>query len=178
MHTTPGAIFMIGWKKIALGESNANRRGPRVEGEVHIPMLKLDLPVDPWCRSLGRSNSDRQRSCGSNHDMRSCANSTPGVRHICGRMHVRYLNRGAEKQQEGATKSNGDPPGGSRVIFGLLKEHHYNYNVRRSFSVECLGDCLGNCLFPTSLGLEDQFYHFSRRALAASGLRYVVADCF
>jgi len=141
-------------------------------------MRKLDLPVDQRRRALGHSNRDCQRGCGSNHYMRSCAKSTPGVRHIRGRMHVRYLNRRAENQEECATKSNGDPPGRSRVIFGLLKEHHYNYTVRRSFSVECLGDCLGNCLFPTSLGLEDKFYHFSRRALAASGLGYVVADCF
>jgi hypothetical protein len=39
-------------------------------------------------------------------------------------MDVRYLDRRAEKQQEGATKSNGDPPGTSRVISGLRKEHH------------------------------------------------------
>jgi hypothetical protein len=169
---------MISWKKIALGESNSNRRGPSVEGEIHISMRKLDLPVDQWRRFLGHSKRDRQRGCGSNHYMRSCAKSTPGVRHICGGMHVRYLNRRAEKQKESATKSNGHPPGRSRVIFRLLKEHHYNYNVRRSFPVECLGDGLGNCLFPSSLGLKDKFYDFSRRALAASGLSYVVADCF
>jgi hypothetical protein len=52
------------------------------------------------------------------------AKSTPGVGRICGCMHVRYLDRREEKQQEGATKSNGDPPGTSRVISGLRKEHH------------------------------------------------------
>jgi hypothetical protein len=56
--------------------------------------------------------------------MRTRAKSTPGMGHICGCMHVRYLDRRAEKQQEGATKSNGDPPGTSRVISGLRKEHH------------------------------------------------------
>ena len=124
MHTTPGAIFMIWLMKIALGESNSNRRGPRVEGEIHISMRKLDLPVDQGCRSLGRCNRERQRGCGSNHDMRTSANGTPGVRYISGRMHVGDLDRRAEKQQESATKSNGDPPGTSRVILGLRKEHH------------------------------------------------------
>ena len=87
-------------------------------------MRKLDLPVDQGCRSLGHSNRERQRSCGSNHDMRTSAKGTPGMRYVCGRMHVRNLDRRAEKQEEGATKSNGDPPGTSRVILGLRKEHH------------------------------------------------------
>jgi hypothetical protein len=39
-------------------------------------------------------------------------------------MDVRYLDRRAEKQEERATKSNGDPPWTSRLIFGLRKEHH------------------------------------------------------
>jgi hypothetical protein len=56
--------------------------------------------------------------------MRTRAQGTPGVGHICGRMYVRYLDRRGEKQEEGATKSNGDPPGTSRVISGLRKEHH------------------------------------------------------
>jgi hypothetical protein len=38
-------------------------------------------------------------------------------------MYVRYLDGRAEKQQESATKSSGDPPGKSRMILGLLKEH-------------------------------------------------------
>ena len=87
-------------------------------------MRNFDLPVDQECRPLGQSNRDRQRGCGSNHDMRTRAKSTPGVRYISGGMHMRDLNRRAEKQEEGATKSNGDPPGVSRVIFGLRKEHH------------------------------------------------------
>jgi hypothetical protein len=87
-------------------------------------MRKLDLPVDQGCRALGHSNRDRQRGCGSNHDMCTGAKSTPGVRHISGRMDVRYLDRRAEKQEERATKSNGDPPWTSRLIFGLRKEHH------------------------------------------------------
>jgi hypothetical protein len=115
---------MIGWKKIALGESNPNRRGPRVEGEIHISMCKLDLRVGQGGRSLGHSNRDRQRGCGGNHDMRTRAKGTPGMRYIRGRMHVRDLNRCAEKQKESATKGNGDPPWMSRVSLGLRKEHH------------------------------------------------------
>jgi hypothetical protein len=145
---------------------------------MHISMRKPDLPIDQGRRALGHSDRDCQRGCGSNHYMRSCAKSTPVVRHIRGGMHVRYLNRRAEKQEERATKSNGDPPRRSRVIFGLHEEHHYNYNARGAFFAECLGDGLGNCLFPSSLGLEDKFDHFSCRAIAASGLGYVVADCF
>ena len=61
--------------------------------------------------------------------MRTRAKGTPCMRHICGCMHVRYLDCRAEKQEEGATKSNGDPPGMSRVIFGLLKEHHLQLYV-------------------------------------------------
>jgi hypothetical protein len=56
--------------------------------------------------------------------MRTRAKSTPGVRNVRGRMYVGYLNRRAEKEEEGASKSNGDPPGTSRVILGLRKEHH------------------------------------------------------
>jgi hypothetical protein len=56
--------------------------------------------------------------------MRCRAKSTPGVRNVGGRMYVRYLDRRAEKQEESATKSNGDPPGTLRVISGLRKEHH------------------------------------------------------
>jgi len=91
---------------------------------MHISVRKLDLWVDQGCRSMGHRNRDRQRGCGSNYDMRTRAKSTPGMGHICGCMHVRYLDRRAEKQQEGATKSNGDPPGTSRVSLGLRKEHH------------------------------------------------------
>ena len=36
--------------------------------------------------------------------MRTRAKGTPGMRHICGCMHVRYLDSRAEKQEEGATK--------------------------------------------------------------------------
>ena len=56
--------------------------------------------------------------------MRTSAKGTPGVRYISQRMHMRNLDRRAEKQQKSATKSNGDPPGTSRVILGLRKEHH------------------------------------------------------
>lgn len=135
-------------------------------------MRKLDLSVDQGCRSLGHSNRERQRGCGGNHDMRTSAKGTSGMRYICGRMHVRNLDRRAEKQQQSATKSNGDPPRRSRVIFGLLKEHYLQLYV------EWLGDGLGDRFFPASLGLEDKFYDFSCRALAASGLGDVVADCF
>jgi hypothetical protein len=56
--------------------------------------------------------------------MRTSAKSAPGVRNVRGRMYVGYLNGRAEKQEEGATKGNSDPPGRSRVILGLRKEHH------------------------------------------------------
>ena len=67
--------------------------------------------------------------------MRGHAQRTPGVGNVCGRMYVCYLDGRAKKQQEGATQSNGDPPRGTREIFGLLKEHHYNYNVCALFPV-------------------------------------------
>jgi hypothetical protein len=87
-------------------------------------MRNFDLPVNQECRSLGYSNRDGQRGCGSNHDMRTSAKSTPGVGYISGRMDVRDLDRCAEKQEQGATKSKSDPPGTSRVSLGLRKEHH------------------------------------------------------
>jgi hypothetical protein len=87
-------------------------------------MRNFDLPVDQECRSPGYGNRDGERGCGSDHDMRTRAQSAPGVRHIGGRMDVRYLDRRAEKQEEGATKSNGDPPGTSRVSLGSRKQHH------------------------------------------------------
>ncbi len=62
--------------------------------------------------------------------MRGCTPCASGVRYVCRRMNVRYLNRSAENQQQSAVKSQGDLPGASRVLFDLLIGHHSNYNVR------------------------------------------------
>ena len=44
-------------------------------------------------------------------------------------MHVRHLNGRAEDQKKSAAKSQGDPPGVSRVLSTLHIVHHSNYNV-------------------------------------------------
>jgi hypothetical protein len=55
--------------------------------------------------------------------------SAPGVRHVRRCVNMRDLNCRAKNQQQSASKGKGEPPRVSRVIFGLLIEHHFNYSV-------------------------------------------------
>jgi hypothetical protein len=101
---------------------------------------------------------------------------------------VRDLNRRAEDQQQSTAKSEGEPPRVAHVIFGLLIVHHCNYNAPRTLEAGTLPacgqkrtglrkiltvrrlilrmgslrscECLGNSLFPSSLGLQDKFHYF------------------
>jgi hypothetical protein len=86
------------------------------------------------------------------------------------------------------------------VILGLLIAHLYNYNVTplqsgphrvhavkksafrhdlgtyRIYFLAELGQRLWDCLFPTSLGLEDKFHDFTRGTVSTPATSYVVGD--
>jgi hypothetical protein len=89
--------------------------------------------VDDWRRRLFRRERHRNGGYRRNHYMSGCTKSTAGMRDVCSRMYVRDLYRGAKNQQQGTAKCKSKPPGlpagMPHVIFGLLTEHLYNYNV-------------------------------------------------
>jgi hypothetical protein len=89
--------------------------------------------VNDWRRRMFRRKGYRNRCGLRNGYMSGCTKSAAGVRDVCGGMYVRDLNRGAKNQQQGTAKSKSEPPwmpaGLPHVIFGLLVEHPYNYNL-------------------------------------------------
>ncbi len=123
---TPGQSRLA---ETALGESNVNRRGSRVERKMQEPVCKGRLQIDHRRRRLSRGERRRDWCCRRNDYVRSGTQCASGVRYVCRRVNVRDLNRGPEKQQQRAAKNKGDPPRVSSVLFGLLIVHHSNYNV-------------------------------------------------
>jgi hypothetical protein len=137
-------------------------------------MRKSGLLIDDGCRRFSPSQRHRQGYCWGNDYMGGGTKSATGVRDVCRCMKVRDLKGRTENQQERAAKNKGQPPGLPYVLFGLLIVHHYNYNVavrpeagtspacgQKSFQ-RVLGQRLGNCFFPPSLGFQDKLHDLPR----------------
>ena len=82
----------------ALSESTSNGRGPGVQREIYKLMCKPGSLLSQLRSSLRHCCRNRERDRGRDDDVGGGAESTSAVRHIFGRMHVRYLDGRAEKQ--------------------------------------------------------------------------------
>src|SRR5271163_2927532 len=92
---TPGHVYELA-VAAALGEGNGNGRGSCVEGKIQEPVGRGRLKIEHGRGSLSRHEGRRHWCCRRNDHMRGGTQCASGVRYVCRRVNVRYLNRSAE----------------------------------------------------------------------------------